>query len=95
MTKRVRNRPHREMVYDPHFSSRKFRHFHRLSTAAHAAEDAYNMGLVVGNYPLDAPKRWRTNPYPPGRRHDLYEQGRNDAVLQAAEARTYRRWNPG
>ena len=93
MTKRVRNRPHREMVYDPRFSCREFKRFHRLSTAGHAAEDAYNMGQTMGWAPLDVPKRWRTNPYPPGRRHDLYEQGIKDAQSQRDEERTYRRWN--
>lgn len=86
-------RTHREMVYDPRFSSRKFRRFHRMSTSGHAAEDAYNTGLTAGYCPTDVPKRWRTNPYPPGRRHDLYEQGRKDAQMQYDEERAYRRWN--
>jgi hypothetical protein len=93
MTKRIRNKPHREMVYDPQHSTRRFKRFHEMSTSGHAAHDAYSLGLAVGQYPLDVPKRWRTNRYPPGRRHDLYEQGKKDAVLIRDEERTYRRWN--
>lgn len=36
---------------------------------------AYYEGEYAGGRPMHLPKRLRTNPYPPGRRHDEWERG--------------------
>jgi hypothetical protein len=86
-----RNLTHREMMYDPQHSTREFKRFMRMTTSGHAAEEAWNWGIA--SIEGDVPKRYQTNPYRPGRRHDLYEQGREAARRGQEEARTYRRWN--
>ena len=87
----ARRKPtYRELVYDPQHSTRAFKHFMRCTTSGAAVEEAWNMGQA-GVY-SDVKKRWRTNPYPPGRRHDLYEQGREAALREQDERRTERRW---
>lgn len=76
---------HREMMYDPQTSCRGFKHAMRLTTAGAEAEQAWAMGIASVQCPGDLPKRWRTNPYRPGRRHDLYEQGRAAMLEERAE----------
>lgn len=85
-----RKQTHRELIYDPPHCGRRFKHFMRMTTAGHAAEEAWTMGQA--SVMADVPKRWQTNPYPPGRRHDLYEQGRAAAQEDLDVARTERRW---
>ena len=86
-----RKQTHREMMYDPQTGGRRFKHFMRMTTAAHYAEEAWCMGQA--SVMTDVPKRWQSNPYRPGRRHDLYEQGRAAALADRDEQTTYQRWN--
>jgi hypothetical protein len=85
-----RKQTHRELMYDPQCGGRRFKHFMRLTTAAARAEEAWCMGqaAAMGN----VGGRWLTNPYRPGRRHDLYEQGRAAVLRDQDERRTERRW---
>jgi hypothetical protein len=77
-------------MYDPQTCGRAFKHAMRLTTAAARAEEAWVCGQASAF--MDVPKHWQTNPYPPGRRHDLYEQGRADAQRDRDEQATYKRW---
>lgn len=81
-----RKQTHRELMYDPQTGGRRFKHFMRLTTASSRAEEAWCMGIAS----IEAtciPTRWQTNPYRPGRRHDLYEQGRAAALADRCEPR--------
>jgi hypothetical protein len=69
---------HRELMYDRNTSGRRFKRFHRMSTSGSRVEEAWSMGSAsVASF---VPKHWQTNPYPPGRRHDMYEQGQRDTL---------------
>jgi hypothetical protein len=85
---------HRELMYDPQHSTRRFKKIMGSTTSRGAVEFAWNMGLesVDG----DTRKRWQTNPYRKGgRRWQAYEDGRSAVLRDMDEERTYRRWNPG
>lgn len=83
---------HRELMYDPQHSTRRFKRFMRMTTSGHHVEEAWNMGQAAVEQ--DVPKRWRTNPYRPGgHRWKSYEDGRQAALRDIEEVRTYNRWN--
>jgi hypothetical protein len=82
-----RKQTHRELMYDPQHSTRSFKRFMRMTTSGHHVEEAWCMGQAAVEQ--DVPKRWRTNPYPPGRRHDMYEKGREAALRDIEEARKH------
>lgn len=67
---------HRELMYDPQTSNRKFKRFcnTRAGTEGkrrgYALEQAYYAGQATAHW------NWkRKNPYPPGKRHDYWEEG--------------------
>jgi hypothetical protein len=45
---------------------------------AHEDQEAYFMGQASGS--TSVPEKWKTNPYPPGRQHELYDQGKADVL---------------
>lgn len=92
MSRSQRNRPHREMVYDPQWSTRAFKRVTMQGSPGERAEEAWSAGVASVVQPHDLPRRMRTNPYGPGRRHDLYEAGAKAARLDEDERRTERRW---
>jgi heme oxygenase len=96
MSRSQRNTPHREMVFDPQFSGRKFKRFSRGSTSGYQCEQAYHMGEAVHLAREPVPARWlRGNPYRPGgRRWQAFEDGLASGQRVRDEERTYRRWNP-
>jgi hypothetical protein len=81
---------HRELMYDPQTSNRAFKRVMQGTTAGGKAEEAWSMGQA--SVMSDVPKRWQTNPYPPGRRRRLYDEGRAAALADRDEARTERGW---
>lgn len=72
-------RSHRELVYDPQTSNRRFKWFMRQTRSSAKIEDAYYWGEHAVMNPRECPARYRRNPYPPGLRHDAYEQGAQSA----------------
>jgi hypothetical protein len=81
---------HRELMYDPQTSGRRFKRVVEGTSAAAKAEEAWTMGQA--SVMSDVPARWQTNPYPPGRRRKLYDDGRAAALAARDEERTERRW---
>ena len=87
----ARRKPtHRELVYDPQHSTRAFKHFMGWTTSRAAVEEAWNMGQA--SIDGDVPRHWKTNPYPPGRRRDAYDEGIEALIQDEIERRTERRW---
>lgn len=79
MVKKRSKMTHREMVYDPDTSTRRFKWFMHQTRSSHHIEDAWFWGEHAVMNPREVKGRWRRNPYPPGRRHDAYEQGAQSA----------------
>jgi hypothetical protein len=57
---------------------RKQKRAERKAGAYHPVYEAYLLGQCLAEYgPKALPPRLRQNPYPPGRRHDEWNRGRN------------------
>jgi hypothetical protein len=53
--------------------------FDTFANMTHEEQRAYFMGQA--SVSTNVSEEWRTNPYPTGRLHDLYDQGQAEAVV--------------
>lgn len=55
---------------------RGWKRFMRKNGMSDPVYEAFTYGEAMAIYGAAMPKRWLTNPYPPGRRRDEYDRGR-------------------